>query len=946
MTGHSASSWTLPAPSSHTIYPVDTATSKDATVEVKTEKIEDSIQCICNYAGDDGNTIFCEDCKTWQHIACYYPGQEKQALEEEFQHSCADCEPRQLDRAGAIQRLYSKIGMQTHGCESHDKKSKKIPSSKPHKRKMTNKPNELQLNGHSPADGPKHGSPPPKKPKPSHRSSHSVSAHTSKRSPSHSAPKANHHGHPLSPATTPPDVPQDYEGSAYPTRFLSVHEDSVEIVDSNTIATLMTTNLMSSWSRPDGAETFRQHTGAEFDEVVRRNTPSPLYPPLRVETKELPIARNSTLTLRYLVTPSPIDPDVPMMELNGVVGLQKDYCDDSNNRYKELSAPLPFVFFPSNIPLYIDTRQEGSNARHVRRSCRPNARLLTYLSDESGWHFWLVSDRAIHSNEEITVGWDISLLPPYGARLERLLDVGDEASDEQSVAELVADMEQSEYDALSHSITSITSEYGGCACELEGNCAFSRFHRQYQETAHQRSIAPKRKRAKPKPHTISPSSTSQATNSRAASEGHGDEMHDHDDHSSATSSRSKAPSRDRTPVRLGSFDTLGILTEPTNRDKRKVQIAEDLFQKSAQEEQLPRKKKKTADASTTHSTSSRSKKRDSTSQTSEKSNGFDERRYTDAAAPTSKATSPESVASRSQIGMTANTALRRPSSVSISRLSQSSPARNYCDAASQTESTNVAGVLTQRPGPSPRHPARPQKKVISLTMRLLMHKREHSTSVAQQSQPSSTKQVASAVTLKSPQGSPGSVHKKLPMASSTSIVQEDAAMLTADSTAQPADETSSQLSQDVESTSPIKTKSPELRVQMPPVPVFTNHASSTSTNDTPSSTTGSILYSPLSSTALMSPFAPLAVNGVAGAPSPVKKKMSLSEYKNKANKAAASASAKAATDLPHPLKTASVLAQTMAPSTNGNGEAKTPADAIDAAEATQPKEANTAVTAA
>lgn len=922
MTDNLLTSWTLSAPPSQTVFPLDKPSSKDATPKVKPKKEEESIQCICNYSGDDGHTIFCEECKTWQHIACYYPGREREALEEDFRHSCADCEPRELDRHKAAERMQAKLGIQFSNGEVFDKKSKR-PSSKTHKKKA--KPNELQLNGQPPAsgiEGSKHGSshdhphshPPAKKVKTSHKSSQSVSAQAPKRSPSHSAPKVGNHGHPLSPATTPPDLLTDFEYHPFLPQLLTLYEDAAEIVDTNIIATLKTTDRMSLWSRPEGADMFRQDTGVEFDEAVQRITPSPLDPPLVVATKELRSPKGTLLRWPYLTTPSPIDRDVPVMELNGLVGLQKDYCDDTHNRYKELSAPLPFVFFPSSIPLYIDTRREGSNARYVRRSCRPNTRLLAYLSDDSDWHFWLVSERPIAAKEEITVGWDISLLPPYRARLERLLDL----SDDHSVTDIVADIDQCEYDALSQSIDAVLSEYGGCACGLNDDCAFTRFQRQFQEKSQQRLNAPKRRRAKSKPHTISPTSTGQATNSRAASEGRLEELPDHDNHSSTGSFRSRPPSRDRTPGRLGSFDSLGILTEPTNRDKRKVQIAETLFQKSAQEEQQPpRKKKKVPDGSTS-TNSSKSKSRTSTSLGSEKTIVADGRRFVDAGTSISNNGSPASLASRGSVDSATNEPRRQASVASTGH-------RRYCDAAIQTEA--AGGILRSEQSPKPR----PQRRVISLTMRLMDQKRRNS-ALAQQRTATSVS-MDSPTTTKSSQGSPESVHKQIPISSPAST-HGDTTMPDAPPTVVNTDETSPLLSNGVVPTSPVTIEPPKLRVQMPPVPTFSS-SSSVAAISTPISATASVVQSPFSALNLPSPFAPPAVNGVSA--SPVKKKMSLSEYKNKANKAAASA--KAPADAPHPLKTASLLADTLKPVSNGEHDTK---DTGNAPEATGAKKADTA----
>ncbi|PYH86271.1 hypothetical protein BO82DRAFT_118275 [Aspergillus uvarum CBS 121591] len=58
------------------------------------------IKCICDFSHDDGQTIFCEKCNTWQHIVCYYD--DMQSPEE---HLCADCQPRflQVQHARALQ---------------------------------------------------------------------------------------------------------------------------------------------------------------------------------------------------------------------------------------------------------------------------------------------------------------------------------------------------------------------------------------------------------------------------------------------------------------------------------------------------------------------------------------------------------------------------------------------------------------------------------------------------------------------------------------------------------------------------------------------------------------------------------------------------------------------------------------------------------------------------
>ena len=63
------------------------------------EEEDYTIKCICAYADDDGNTVYCEKCDTWQHIECYYHGKKV----PEF-HFCADCYPRELDAKRATEK--------------------------------------------------------------------------------------------------------------------------------------------------------------------------------------------------------------------------------------------------------------------------------------------------------------------------------------------------------------------------------------------------------------------------------------------------------------------------------------------------------------------------------------------------------------------------------------------------------------------------------------------------------------------------------------------------------------------------------------------------------------------------------------------------------------------------------------------------------------------------
>lgn len=859
--------------------------SKDAFPKAKPKKEEDSIQCICNYPDDDGNTIFCEECKTWQHIACYYPGRENEALEEEFRHSCADCEPRELDRHRAAERMQFRLGFLLVDGEPHDKKHKK-PPSKTHKKKT--KPNDLQLNGNAVgSDGTKHGSPldhpPSKKAKTSHKSSQSISAQAHKRSPSHSVPKLSHHAHPLSPATTPPDLPIDFDFQSYHPNTVTHRQRSVQIVDNNTTANLKTRNLMSLWSKPDSGQ-FRQDTKLEFRDVVQMMSPTPFQPAPVVDAPEVTVAGGTLLMRPHLVLPAAVAKDVPLLELNGLIGLQKDYCEDIDNRYAELCAPLPFVFFPPYFPLYIDTRNEGSNARYASLSCHPNARLETYVSDDSDYHFWLVSDCVIAANEKITLPWDFRLPEPLQSYMERLLG----RNDEENTGHAVTEIGLSEYKSLADWIWNLIAEYGGCACNGGDDCAFARFRIDFEEKFQPRPNAQKRKRAKSRPHTISPTSTGQATNSRAASEGHLEDVSEAELNIADGASRSKPPSRDRTPARLGSFDTPAILTEQTNRDKRKVQMAENLFQKSAQEQQQStRKKKKTT---TDGATSTSKPKARNMSQASGKAAGADERPNPSTIQPTSKISSPTTAVPQVATNEASGTATKRQSVASELRQSPSPTSRNYTTTAVQTDLESTSG--------SPRK-TRPQRRVVSLAMKLMNQRRLDSLRAQQRA--GGAMELESPATTKS-QGSQSTAREQIrpssPAVANVDIIMVDVPPLAAVSPA----ELSPSMSNGPEApNSPTKPRSPDLHVQMPLTSTLASPVSTTLVTTTSSATP---------SVTIVTPLPPFSVIGGTSTCSPIKKKMSLSEYKNKAIKAAASARPPA--EASHPLKTASSVEDTSA----------------------------------
>jgi len=915
-----------------------------------------TIKCICDFSDDDGNTIYCETCDTWQHIECFYPGRVDDASREEFDHSCADCKPRPLDRRHATERQRHQRQNKAIN-DSGDKKTKR-PPSKSHKKKS--KPSDLQVNGYHDHDAHKNGSPQEhhahaKKAK-GHRSNQSVSSQL-KRSPPFNA-RPHNHAHPPSPAHTPPDLPNNFQVHGYSENFLALYDQDhpSRVSSSNSFASLPVTNTLALWLQDP--EKLQEDAGVDKEDVfqfLKVPTDQLKWPDLHVERKETTI-NDTIIRWRQLITPTNLPQAGRIGELNGLLGFQKDYCSNPENRWPESAHPRPFVFFHPRLPLFIDTRQEGSICRYVRRSCRANTNLETFIALGNEYHFWLTSERALAANEQITIPWDFRFLAQHRSRYLHLLNLSDDDGTPFDGAEITHE----EYDQLTQTIDMVLSDHGGCACDLGSDCAFARFHRNFHGRSHTQSNGVKsRKGRKPKQNHISPTSTGHATNSRAASEGQQEQYDDDDARSISGSVRSKPHSRDLTPSH-GVGETNGILTEPSDREKRKLAMLEDSFRKMEQG-QPPRKKKRASDSSTMNISANTTTPqctpkprqrsvapRMSISQpTTLNSNGHRSRQYVDASTSRRQSGSPFSALSpTAALPSPENQASRTGSTAYRSRQASAAPKSTYSDAATQTEDVENAWWND----PKPKH----KRSVVPLSKRLL--KNRHKLQVQLEVQTCQPAVISKDGEEDSVRASPtASIDLDLPMheeryhlesptdakgrnpsissstpsvdISSTSldVAMTDAPPIQVGTTIKPPPPPwPGQLNAPFSGTQPpFAQKSSDLRVQMPPAPVFSvpNMSGPFSGPVTPSSGSGSIAQSPLGTVHPTSVFTLPSVNGVGQHPSPVKttKKLSLSDYKAARMKKSDTFSANKVSSGSSPTVTAAVLK----PSLSTVEEAKT-----------------------
>jgi uncharacterized protein len=890
-----------------------TSSTKDALpFQEPYEEEPYTIKCICDYSDDDGNTIYCETCDTWQHIECFYHGNVEEASRDDFNHFCADCKPRLLDRRDATERQRQQ--REDRPIQDTGDKKNKRPPSKSHKKKP--KPSELQVNGyyhdHDAGHSTKAGSPlegHSKKSKSGHRSHHSISSQAAKRSPPHN--HRNHsHGHPISPATTPPDLPDDFRIHSYSKQLQDIYDNDpgAQHLQANSFASLAVTDTMSLWLRDP--EKLRADAGVEDSrdvfQMVKPDVDLAAHPwaKLQVKSKEIP-TNDSILRLRYLSVVEPLRITNALVgELKGVVGFQKDYYNEETDRYTKTCHPAPFVFFHPRLPLYIDTRREGSQCRYIRRSCRANTTLDTYITNHSEYHFCILNERPLASGEQVTLPWDFRFKTEIKARSLYLLGLSDEdVTGDPEVTEL-------EYAELTELIDNVLSDYGGCACGLETDCAFARFHRNYIGRLPAMSNGVRNKKGrKPKQH-VSPTSTGHATNSRDASEGH-QEPYDGEDDSRSTSGsiQGKPRSRDMTPFGHG-FD--GANRNPSEhvseREKRKLMDIEKTFEKMAQEQQPPRKKKRTSDgpipnsgngASIPQKTKQKSIRSSISNPSSMQTNGSMTRTYKDAATSRQESYSP----TNAQSPAAATSVLSRPPS----RQHQIPVRSNYRDCSTQTDELEDAWYSKpQTPTPkktyvslskrllSSQHKLRLKKEARPAEQRAYMMNGVETQSMSHASNPelhdSSLKRFGpgyanSAEIAERPKSGGSSAPSTEGTMASIDIPMTDVPpSIVATTSKPPPPPWPGTFNPATYLTSPLENRSSDLRVQMPPNPLLSNgiHAMpATPTGSTmPSSVAGSVSQSPFSSV-FPSTFPPSMLNSIGPHPSPVKekKKLSIQDYR-------------------------------------------------------------------
>jgi hypothetical protein len=518
-----------------------------------------TIKCICSFDEDDGNTVFCEGCETWQHILCYYPDKKVPDV-----HNCVDCEPRPLDNRRAHERQRQRRIREK--SEDGDRKSRR---SGPKTQKRKSNDAEVNAFGHGRHDSGSREQPPSKKAKVSRRPSTSISGISVPGQSAESQNRRSSTSVAMSPTTIPgPPIPH------YSDEFLSLYDRDDQFIESKSILNYGVdfVNEIVAWLK-DPQILARVTDGLSVEDFAKRSEEAmdrSRWPSLTTET-----ITDSTIEIggkhpvhKILKTQDPVRKDDVVGEIFGQLGHVKDYKKLDSNRWEELGHAMPFVFFNRQLDLYIDSRQEGNELRHVRRSCEANVNLKIYITNGRQYHFCFVAKRDIPANSEITTMWyfDDSFFPS-----------------DTTVKEEFKDRVVDPKDAAI-CISTTLANFGGCACGNPQTCVLNKLDRRAKPPANKRPKSKvKGKGKKPKPlgiHDIG----------RAGSDTKHSDEHDPpaDTRSNSGSARGRhTGSRDLSPTALQ-------LTLPalSSRERRKIADAEKQFQQLEQLKTVNPKRKK------------------------------------------------------------------------------------------------------------------------------------------------------------------------------------------------------------------------------------------------------------------------------------------------------------------------------------------------------------------
>jgi hypothetical protein len=540
------------------------------------EEDDGQINCICGFNEDDGNTVACDTCNKWQHIICYYP-QYGDSLPEDLDHWCVDCRPDiPVNAQAAHIRQQTRYGLQN---------GNKRQASKSHKKKTKDNAAAALTNGW-PLDKSRHDrnsasprdqQPPTKRPKTNHRASNSTAGTLQAANPRKRNGTVNHR---RSVSRSPDDT-----FPLYSAEFIRIYREDHYNVTHTNVPDLPLYSSMQKWlTNPD--ECVEVTNGVEPHNVFQRWDGDISIidgvPSFDIRERSDPTYKGpdgQPAMWRYATVTEPIATHACIGELRGHLTWKEEYIEDPATPWSTLRHPEPFVFLHSQLPICIDARNEGTPMRYIRRSCSPNAELKIIITGLAEYHFCFIAARDIEVGEEIAIAWDVSSgLSGLNGRSR-------------------GNMSEKDMSGISSWVSTILAHCGPCACNRGEHCLMARFDRRdpdvdpESEPVKPTKAPARKKKAGPQ---ISPLNT-HTVNSRSGSEVRKADADDEptDSRSTSGSAERGSASRDITPNTHYSANGTAEMSE---RERRKLAKVEELFSKQDEQASSKKDKKKRSSA--------------------------------------------------------------------------------------------------------------------------------------------------------------------------------------------------------------------------------------------------------------------------------------------------------------------------------------------------------------
>ncbi|KAI9267484.1 hypothetical protein EDC94DRAFT_600920 [Helicostylum pulchrum] len=155
-----------------------------------------------------------------------------------------------------------------------------------------------------------------------------------------------------------------------------------------------------------------------------------------------------------------------LMQVTGEASRKSEYKADTRNHYNLLGTPLPRVFFYPSLDICVDARYTGNDARFVRRSCCPNSEIKSIIlpndNEDQTVHMGIYTKDEVDKGEEITIGWNWQKGHIMWKKNNLFKDM-----DSDHIPDI---MDESEKNIIRETLDLIHGEFGKCACEDEEDC--------------------------------------------------------------------------------------------------------------------------------------------------------------------------------------------------------------------------------------------------------------------------------------------------------------------------------------------------------------------------------------------------------------------------------------------------------------------------------------------